>query len=79
MHNVQYVTVSMCRVGVGKTFQNAINTCKCSVLWSSVMNSGGPRLGYRRGADVQGKDGKKHYVHGALNSSFVAESRVDSR
>jgi hypothetical protein len=29
--------------------------------------------------DVQGKDGEKHHGHNALNPSFVAESRVDSR
>ena len=55
VYNVQYETISMCRLGVGKTIKNVINTWKGSVLWSSVMNSGGPWLGYRRGARCAGK------------------------
>ena len=55
------------------------NTWKESLLWSSVMNSG--VFGWVTGAapDVQGKDGEKHHIHSALNSSFVAESRVGCR
>ena len=51
---------------------------KRSVLWSSIMNSGGLWLGYKRGVRLQGLDGEKHHVHSALNPSFVAESKVGS-
>ena len=69
----------MCRLGVSKTVKNILNTRKGSVLWSSVMNSGGSWLGSGAVPYVQGKDGEKHHVHSALNQSFVAGSRVGSR
>ena len=72
MHSVQYVTISMCTLDVAKTIKNVINSWK--VLWSSVMNSVGPWLGYRRGAKYAGKDSEKHHAHNALNPSFVVES-----
>ena len=50
-----YVAISMCRLSVDKTIKNVINTCKVSVLWSSVVNLGGPWLGYRRDARCAGK------------------------
>ena len=39
-----YATISMYRLGVGKTVKNVINTWKGSVLWFSVMNSVGYSL-----------------------------------
>ena len=75
MYDVQYVTISKCRLGVEKTNKNVINTRKGSVLWSSVMNSSSPW----RGARCTGENGEKHHVHSALNSFFVAERRVGSR
>ena len=38
VYNAQFVTISMCRLGVGKTIKNVINTRKCSVIWSPVKN-----------------------------------------
>ena len=67
MYDIQYVTISMCKLDVGKTIKNVVNTRKGSVLWSSVMNSSGPWLGYRRGARCAGKNGMTHHVHSALN------------
>ena len=78
MYDVQYVPISISRLGVGKTIKNNINTRKDSVVWSS-MNSSGPWLGYRRGARCAGKDGEKHKVCSALNPSVVVESRVGTR
>ena len=43
------------QTGFGKTIKNVINTWKGSLLWSSVMNVGGPWPGYRRGARFSGK------------------------
>ena len=40
--------------GIGTTIKNVVNTWKGSVLWSSVMNSCGLWLGYRRGARIAG-------------------------
>ena len=68
------MTISMCRLRVGKTIKNVINILKGSVYWSSVMNLGHTCMGYRRGAKCA-----KHHIHSALNPSFVVESRVGSR
>ena len=78
-YDEEYMIVSICRLGVGKTTKNSINIRKDSVLWSSVTNSGGPWVGYRRGARCAGRDGEKHQVYSALNPSVVVESRVGTR
>ena len=48
VYDVQYVTISMCRLGVNRTIKNVINTWKVSVLRSSVMNSSRPWQGYKQ-------------------------------
>ena len=55
VYDVQYVTISMCRLGVGKTIKNIINTRKGWVLGPFNVNSAGPWLGYRRGVKYAGE------------------------
>ena len=45
--DIQNMTISMFRLGVGRTTKSIINTRKDLVLWSSVMNSDSHWLGYR--------------------------------
>ena len=68
MYDVQYVTISMCRLDVGKTIKNVIN-----ILIRMVP-------GWVTGAasDVQGKDDGKCHFLSTLNHFLVSESRVGS-
>ena len=66
-------------IGVRQTVRDHLFQCADWVsakLWSSVMNSGGPWLGYTGAAvDVKGKDGEKHKLHNALNHGWLARWR----